>query len=192
MIPRPEGHQKVPVDAKKVFTGVLFDVYQWEQELFDGTTATFERLKRQDTVSVIATTPDRKILIIEDGQPGRDTVTTFPGGRVDPGEEPEAAARRELREETGYEAESLELWKAYQPVSKLDWAFYVFVARGATKVTEPHLDPGERISTKEVSLEEVIAVMREPWFQGKEIAVDLLEASFVVHAKEKLEKLLFG
>ncbi len=192
MIPRPDGHQKIPPHAKKAFAGVLFDVYQWEQELFDGTKATFEKLRRQDTVSVIATTSDRKILLINDEQPGRDAVITFPGGRLDPGEDPETAAKRELLEETGYEARELVLWKAYQPVSKLDWAFYIFVARGVQKVTEPHLDAGERISMWEADLNEVIEVMRQPHFQGKEIALDLLEAKYNPESKKKLEELLFG
>ena len=192
MTPRPDGHQKIPPHAKKVFAGELFDVYQWEQELFDGSTAIFEKLRRQDTVSVIATTADRKILLIEDEQPGRNAVITFPGGRLEAGEDPEVAGRRELMEETGYEAGEFVLWKAYQPVSKLDWAFYVFVARNAKKVAEPHLDAGERISMREVDLEEVVGIIRKPEFQGKEIALELLEAKYDPEKRKALEALLFG
>ena len=36
---------KVPKQAKRVFKGVIFDVYQWEQEMFDGTKEIFEKLK---------------------------------------------------------------------------------------------------------------------------------------------------
>lgn len=192
MIQRPGGHQKIPDNAKKVFTGVMFDVYQWEQELFDGTTATFEKLRRPDTVSIVATTAEKKILLITDEQPGRDAVLTIPGGRVDEGEDPETAARRELLEETGYEAKELVLWKGYQPVSKLDWAYYVFIGRGVEKVTEPHLDAGERITMREVTLDEVIELMRHPDFQGKEISVDLLEAKYDPEKRKALEALLFG
>ncbi|MBY0110525.1 NUDIX hydrolase [Patescibacteria group bacterium] len=170
----------------------MFDVYQWEQELFDGTTATFEKLRRPDTVSIVATTAEKKILLITDEQPGRDAVLTIPGGRVDEGEDPETAARRELLEETGYEAKELVLWKGYQPVSKLDWAYYVFIGRGVEKVTEPHLDAGERITMREVTLDEVIELMRHPDFQGKEISVDLLEAKYDPEKRKALEALLFG
>lgn len=36
---------KLPPQAKKVFTGQIFDVYQWEQEMYDGSFETFEMLK---------------------------------------------------------------------------------------------------------------------------------------------------
>ena len=46
----------MPEHAKKVFSGVMFDVYQWEQEMYDGSTATFEKLTRPDTAQVIPVT----------------------------------------------------------------------------------------------------------------------------------------
>lgn len=33
---------KIPSTAKRVFKGIIFDVYRWEQEMFDETTSTFE------------------------------------------------------------------------------------------------------------------------------------------------------
>lgn len=44
---------KIPSHATKVFSGVIFDVYQWEQELFNGNIATFEALRRPSTVIII-------------------------------------------------------------------------------------------------------------------------------------------
>lgn len=54
-----------------MFKGVIFDVYQWEQEMFDGTTQTFEKLKRPDTIMVIPVTEDGKIILTEQEQPGK-------------------------------------------------------------------------------------------------------------------------
>ena len=45
---------------------------QWEQELFDGTMTTFEKLTRPDTVVVFPTLPDGKILLTEQEQPGKE------------------------------------------------------------------------------------------------------------------------
>ncbi len=49
---RPESKQPMPANAKRVFKGVVFDTYQWEQDMYDGTKKTFEKLKRPDTVVV--------------------------------------------------------------------------------------------------------------------------------------------
>jgi 8-oxo-dGTP pyrophosphatase MutT (NUDIX family) len=192
MTPRPEPGQPIPPDAKKVFSGVLFDVYQWDQELFDGSHATFEKLKRADTVSVIPVLPDGRIIIVEDEQPGRKPVITFPGGRVEPGEDPAEAVARELLEETGYAPQSLALWKAYHPVSKVDWVLYHFIARDCKKVAEPHLDAGERISVRTVTLDELIELSEDERFQGKDMRVDFAKAKLIEDERKKLETLLYG
>ena len=67
---------KIPDNAKLVFKGVIFDVYQWQQELFDGSQATFEALKRPGTVQVIPTVGDRVLLSYEE-QPGKPRRHTF-------------------------------------------------------------------------------------------------------------------
>jgi len=100
-ITRPAPKVKIPKSAKNVFKGLIFDVYQWEQKLFDGSLATFERLKRVDTVNVIPVTRDRKIILLHQRQPGTALFTGFAGGRIDGNEGVAEAAERELLEETG-------------------------------------------------------------------------------------------
>ena len=92
-----------------VFRGVIFDVYQWPQTMFDGSTETFEMLRRPDTVKIIAIKGD-KIIITRQRQPRKDWFCTYPGGRIDPTDQNElAAAKRELREETGMAGEDIQI-----------------------------------------------------------------------------------
>ena len=70
-IQRPQSKQPIPPHAKRVFKGVIFEVYQWEQEMFDGSVETYEALKRADTAQVIATRRN-KILIPLEEQPRRE------------------------------------------------------------------------------------------------------------------------
>lgn len=65
---------------------------------------------------VIALTPDNRVVIARQFRAGPEKVMDeIPGGLVDPGEEPEQAAHRELLEEVGYEAGSIEyLGKVYK------------------------------------------------------------------------------
>ena len=188
-IERPPSRQPIPDTAKRVFKGMMFDVYQWEQELFDGSKAIFEKVKRPDTVVVFPVLPDGKILLTEQEQPGKASFIGATGGRVDEGEDVLAAAKRELLEESGYEAEEYILWHAEQPVSKMEWAVYVFIAKGLKKVTDLHLDGGEKITLKPAAFDEFIDLGSIENFSEKEIVFKLLEAKLYPEKKEALRKL---
>lgn len=150
---------RVPESAKKVFSGVIFDVYQWQQDMHDGSKATFEMLRRPDTVDVIALTTDGKIIVIHEEKWSKPTFTTIPGGRVEVDEDLEAAARRELLEETGYKPSTIEPWFAEQPFSKIDWNVYIYIARGCKKVANRRLDIGEKIQCTLTNLDQFIDLL---------------------------------
>lgn len=188
-IQRPKSAQPIPDHAERVFKGVLFDVYQWEQELYNGTKTVFEKLKRADTVVVFPVLPDGKILLTEQEQPGKEPFIAATGGRVDEGEDILDAAKRELREESGYEASELVLWKTYQPASKIDWVIYIFVAKGLRKVGDMDLDGGEKITLKPVTFEEFLDIGLSERFSETEIVTDLYEAKFIPEKREELRKL---
>lgn len=191
-IQRPKSKQPLPNDAKKVFSGVIFDVYQWQQEMFDGSIETFEKLKRPDTVVVFPITNDKKIILTKQEQPGKELFIGAAGGRVDRDEDILDAAKRELREETGYEADEFVLWKSVQPISKIEWATYVFVARKLKKVADPSLDPGEKIQLLPVTFEEFLKIATQPNFYEQEVYRDVVEAILNPEKKQDLQKLFFG
>lgn len=190
-ITRPQSKQPIPENAKKVFSGILFDVYQWEQEQFDGTIKTFEKVKRQDTVGVLAVTTDQRIILLVQEQPGTKLFLGTPGGIIDPDEDVFEAAKRELLEETGMVSEEWELFEAVQPASKIDWAIFTFIARNCKKVTKPHLDSGEKIKLREVSWEEFLQLLLDESFRDHELILKALKMLRQPNGEEKLkEKIL--
>jgi 8-oxo-dGTP pyrophosphatase MutT (NUDIX family) len=86
-----------------------------------------------DWCNVLAETPDGELVFVWQYRFGTDELSLeIPGGVIDPGEEPIDAARRELREETGYEAESFELVSVVEPNPALQGnRCFTFLARGA-------------------------------------------------------------
>jgi 8-oxo-dGTP pyrophosphatase MutT (NUDIX family) len=68
----------------------------------------FYVIESGDWVNVIPVTPEGKIVFIRQYRHGTEQITLeVPGGMIDSGESGEAAARRELREETGFDTEEI-------------------------------------------------------------------------------------
>ncbi len=66
--PLPPNTKLHSEKAKRVFKGVRFGTYQWEQKQFDGSIATYEIVKRNDTV-IILPIIDGKIILVKEQQP---------------------------------------------------------------------------------------------------------------------------
>lgn len=182
---------KIPSQAKRVFKGVIFDVYQWSQKMFDGSVATFEKLKRPDTVEVIAAV-ENKILILEQEQPNHAPFVSLPGGRVDGGEKPLAAAKRELLEESGYVSNNWKKWDSFSPYDKIVWQIHWFVARDCKLKHKPRPDVGEKISTRLISFEEFIGLSDQKKFWGEALVAKLLRLRLDSKEMKKFKNLLFG
>ncbi len=101
--------------------------------------ADFHRLDMPDYALVWPETADGRVLVLRQYKHGVGAVSlTFPAGTCDPGEEALACARRELREETGYEAASWRsLGRYVTHANSFGHAGHLYVAQGCRKVAEP-------------------------------------------------------
>jgi ADP-ribose pyrophosphatase len=124
------------MDDRIVFSVPWFDVLE---RAVDGSTSPYYVVRANDYVTILAVTLEGSILLVRQFRPpvGAHTLE-LPSGHVEDGESPETAARRELAEETGYEAENFELMGALAPdpgrlTNKL-WCFY---AHHATEIRSP-------------------------------------------------------
>lgn len=108
-------------------------------------------------VNVIALTPEESVVLIDQFRHGSEQVELeIPGGCIDSGESPLAAARRELEEETGYtSSEWVELgWNSPNPAI-LSNRCYTFLARNVRLSSPQALDGLEEIEVRTVPLANV-------------------------------------
>ncbi len=184
---------KLPSNATRVFTGKFFEVWQWEQTMFDGSTKIFEKLKRPNTAEVIALVGEKILLQTEQQPQMPQPVSSIPGGKVDEGEDPLAAAKRELLEETGYVSDDWVLWSAISPIFKIEWTVFTYIARNCRQVQAATPDVGEKIETRLVDFDEFLKIATEdPLFYSPEIVPDLLRARLDPKKLDEFKRLLFG
>jgi 8-oxo-dGTP pyrophosphatase MutT (NUDIX family) len=116
-------------------------------------------VQRPDSVQVVAVTTDGRMVMVEQERQGtQQRSLEFVAGLIDSGEAPNAAAARELEEETGYRAgQWRELGWYYTDPAILTNRVTVFLAEGCERVGAMNQDAGENIRTR---LEDVAEVPR--------------------------------
>jgi ADP-ribose pyrophosphatase YjhB (NUDIX family) len=116
-----------------------------------------------DAAVVVAVTATREVLLAREYKHGAgDVVFTLPAGFVEPGEAPEAAARRELSEETGYVGGDFEPLGSFLVLPGLSgMAVHAFLVRGAARAAAPRLDEYEQIEIVAVPIESARRDLRE-------------------------------
>ena len=120
-------------------------------------------LESVDWINVVALTPDGLSIMVDQYRfgIGERTLET-PGGMVDPGETPLAAAKRELLEETGYGGGEWSSLGAVQPNPAIHpHLCHHFLAQGVAKISAPQPGPGEAIALELLDLAGIRAAMRD-------------------------------
>lgn len=187
------NHSDLPSDARLAFKGVMYEIWQWDQPMFDGSTEIFECIVRNDSVDVIATVGDQILLEKQQQPDSTDFFLSFPGGRRDEKEGTLQTGQRELLEEMGYQSQKWNLWKQYQPSSsRLRFTIYTYIAHDCIKIAQPVLDAGEKIEELRVSFDEFLMLPDNPLFRNKHLEAPLLRARYDTQERAILHTLLFG
>lgn len=144
----------------------------------------FLRLEAPDWVNVVAVTSGGDLVLIEQYRHGTDQVTLeIPGGCVDPGESPAAAARRELEEETGYRPSELHQIGVVEPnPAFLSNRCWTFLALGCRPDGVPQPEPTEEITLRLAPLAELDALIGD----------GTIRHALVVAAHDHLRRALAG
>lgn len=140
--------------STRVFDGRFLKVDAVDIELPNGVGKTHEVIRHPGAVCVIALDEDGRILLVRQYRTALERITIeVPAGKLDPGEDPLDAARRELSEETGYTSDSIRhLASIATAAGYSDEIIHIYMATGL-HAGKAHPDDDEFIAVEWVSLE---------------------------------------
>ncbi|TYT63277.1 NUDIX hydrolase [Natrialba swarupiae] len=152
------------LESRVAYSCPGFDIVNESVQLPDGTETEFDYLSEPPSVCVLPFTPDGDVVCIEEWRQAVDRVNRgLPAGGTEPGDDDlEEAARRELAEETGYEADRLESLVTVEPANGIaDAVLHVFVAHGCRPTAEQQLDDDESIRVTAIPFDELLGSLLE-------------------------------
>jgi ADP-ribose pyrophosphatase len=135
-----------------------FDVRRDDVRLPDGTETDYHYVDESPAVVILPLTPDGDVVVIEEWRQAVDRVNRgLPAGSMEGDEEPIDAAHRELREETGYEAEGIEPLLTTEPSNGIaNSVHHHFVAYDCEPTAEQQLDANESIRVDTVDYDDYL------------------------------------
>ena len=153
-----DSWEEKTLSVEPVYEGRIINLKRHRVRLPNGEESWREVVEHPGAVAVLPVLSDGRLLLIRQYRKAvEDMLIEIPAGKLEAGELPEAAARRELWEETGYEAEDLEfLFSFYTSPGFANERIYLYLARiGRGVAQQPlSLDADEFLQPVIVTLEE--------------------------------------
>ena len=159
---QPAHLREVCVDSATLFQGHFLHAMRDTVRLPDGSSAVREYIRHPGAVMVIPLLDDGRVVLERQYRyPLQRALLEFPAGKIDPGEDHFACARRELREETGYSAREWAKAGVLHPVlAYADEFIEIWFARGLS-LGQRELDQGEFLDVLAATPDELLAACRD-------------------------------
>lgn len=150
------------IDGELVYNGHFLKVQRDTIELPDGKRTGREYILHPGAVVILPLLDDGTVLMERQYRyPLHDVFIEFPAGKIDPGEDPLLAAKRELEEETGYSGGEWQfVTTIHNAIAYSDEHLDLYLARGL-KPGAAKLDEGEFLETFTASIDELLQWVRE-------------------------------
>ena len=176
-----ENLKEIKTDSQEIFDGAIVHLFKDTVTLPNGHSATREVIRHIGAVAVVPITDDGKVIVERQFRyPLDQVITEIPAGKLDSFTEDRLeAAKRELREETGYTATEWTLLGDFHPTAAYcDEKITLYLARGL-ELGERDLDEDEFLNVEAVPLEELVADVMAGRITDGKTQVGILKAALL-------------
>jgi ADP-ribose pyrophosphatase len=141
---------------EELFSGHGWRITLESASLPDGRVKKIARAEYADSASVLAFVDENRILVLREYRPFyKDYIWMLPSGRIDKENDASEGAHRELREETGFRAESFKHYCTVNIAEGLKKAHHFFIAKNLKHDPLPQ-DHAELIEVHELTLDDAL------------------------------------
>lgn len=147
------------INSQLIFDGRVVKLYKDKIELPTGQESYREVVKHSGGVVILAKKEDKVLLVKQFRYPMKEVLYELPAGKLEIGEDPFEAAKRELEEETGYCANKwTDLGYVYTSPGYSDEKLYLYMAEDL-EFTHCHPDEGEILQALEYSYDDILKMI---------------------------------
>ena len=177
-------HEKI-LSEEQVWKGRILDVRSLKVELPNGRTSTRDIIRHPGASAVVALTKSGKVAVVRQYRTAIDRVTVeIPAGKLDPGEDPDDCAARELHEETGFRAGKIRrLTSIVSTCGFCDEVIHIYLATDLTfDAADP--DDDEFVNVDLVPLSQLIDAVLDGKIEDAKTVVGALACDAIAHRLE--------
>ena len=158
----PKDLAETLLAGEEVFAGRLLEVYRDRVRLPDGSESVSEYIRHPGAVAIVALLADDRVVLERQYRyPLARDFIEIPAGKLEPGEDHLATAKRELLEETGYvAADWRRLGLIHNAIGYSDEGIELWLARGLER-REQKLEPGEFLEVFSLPIAEAREMIRD-------------------------------
>lgn len=169
------------ISSDRIYTGKVISVKVDTVEVENKGYQKREIVEHPGAVGIVAINDNNEVILIKQFRKSIEKVIwEIPAGKLEPGENPKECAIRELKEETGYEAENLKLiHKFYTSSGFSNQKIYIFLATGLID-GESKLDEDESLEVYNINLEEAYNMIIKNEIEDAKTSIGILLAKELI------------
>ncbi len=172
------------LNSELIYDGKIIKVTKDIIELENGNTATREVVHHNGGVCIVPITDENEIIFVKQYRyPFEDTILEIPAGKIDLNEHHEVCGKRELREETGAEAEIFEyLGVMYPTTGYLTEKIYMYYAKNLTMKNQ-NLDDDEFLDVVKIPFEKALDMVMTGEIKDAKTQIAVLKTAKIFNIK---------